>query len=372
MLQSVILNEDRQLLKILEMHLKKGFVKVVPQSLDDLWHLYNIVYAGDHVYARTTREVKVQEEYSRPQEGRRIMVSLGIKVESVLWDRSLNRLRVRGIITDIPEDIGGRGSYHTINVTVDQLLTIIKPKWLKHQVERLEKARHVEAPLVLLVAIDDEEYAIAVLRQYGLDVKVEKRIQLPGKLDPERREEAVKGYFKEVLNLVREAWLSLKCSIVVLGLGFVRSGFVKYVQDEDRDVAAAIVDVKGVHSSGVVGINEAIRSGVLTKTLKNARMAEETRHVEELLTRLGKETADATYGFNEVEKATRYGAVDRLLIIDKMLRESPDEKRLELEKIMREVEEKAGKITVVSTEHEAGHKLEGLGGIAALLRFQIS
>jgi protein pelota len=55
-----------------------------------------------------------------------------------------------------------------------------------------------------------------------------------------------------------------------------------------------------------------------------------------------------------------------------LLRESPDDKRLELEKLMRQVEEKSGHITVVSTEHEAGNKLDGLGGIAALLRYAIS
>ncbi len=359
-------------MRIFEIHLKKGFVKVAPQSLDDLWHLYNIVYPGDQVYARTTREVKVREEYSRPQEGKRIMVSLGIKVENVHWDRTLNRLRVRGIITDIPEDVGGRGSYHTLNVVVNQPLTIIKSKWLKHQVDRLQKASHVEARLILLASIDDEEYAVAVLRQYGLEVKAEKRVKLPGKLEPQQREEAFKAYFKDALTLTREAWRNLKCPIVVLGLGFVKNNFVNYVQDKDKEVAAAIVDVKGVNSSGVSGINEAIRSGVLTKTLKNARMAEETKHVEEVLARLGVGKNDATYGHSEVTKATQYGAVERLLITDKLLRESPDEKRLELERIMREVEQKAGQITVVSTEHEAGHKLEGLGGIAALLRFQVS
>jgi len=359
-------------LKILEMQLKKGFVKVVPQSLDDLWHLYNIVYPGDQAYARTTREVKVQEEYSRPQEGRRIMVTLGIKVENVHWDRTLNRLRIRGVITDIPEDIGGKSSHHTLNVVVDQPLTIIKTKWLRHQIDRLEKASHIEAPLILLASIDDEEYAVAVLRQYGLEVKAEKRVQLPGKLEPEGREEAVKGYFKDALNLTREAWEKLRCPIVVLGLGFVKNSFVKYVQDKDKEVAAAIVDVKGVHSSGVTGINEAIRSSVLTKTLKNARMVEETRHVEEVLAGLGVGENEATYGFDDVMKATQYGAVQKLLVTDKLLRESPDEKRLELEKMMREVEKKSGQITVVSTEHEAGHKLDGLGGIAALLRFQIS
>ena len=359
-------------MKILEMHLKKGFVKVVPQSLDDLWHLYNIIYPGDQVYARTTRVVKVQEEYSRPQEGRRIMVSLGINVENVHWDRTLNRLRVRGIITDIPENIGGRGSYHTLNVVVNQPLTIIKSKWLKHQVERLERSCRVKGPLILLTSIDDEEYAAAILHQYGLEVKAEERVKLPGKLEPQQREEAFKAYFKDALSLTREAWKSVKCPIVVLGLGFVKNSFVNYVQDKDEEVAAAIVDVKGVHSSGVSGINEAIRSGVLTKTLKNARMAEETKHVEELLARLGAGKNDATYGLSEVAKATQYGAVEGLLITDKLIRESPDEKRLELERIMREVEQKAGQITVVSTEHEAGHKLEGLGGIAALLRFQVS
>jgi len=354
------------------MHLKKGFVKVVPQSLDDLWHLYNVVYSGDQVYAKTTREIKIQEEYARPQQGRRVTVVLGLRVENVLWDRSLNRLRIHGTISDVPEDIGGMGSHHTFNIVVDHPLTIVKAKWLKHQVDRLEKASHVETPLVVLVSIDDEEFAVAVLRQYGLDVKVEKRIRLPGKLEAEKREDALKGYFKEALQSLRETWANLNCPIVVLGLGFVKNGFVRYVQDVASDVAAAVADVKSVNSSGVTGINEAVRSGVLTKTLKHVRMAEETGLVEEVLARLGKGTTDVAYGLDEVAKATQYGAVEKLLLTDTMLRESTDEKRTELEKIMREVEEKAGQITVVSTEHEGGSKLQGLGGIAALLRFRIS
>ncbi len=358
-------------MRILDVNLKKGFVKVVPQSLDDLWHLYNVVYPTDQVYARTTREVKVQGEFSRPQEGRRVGVTLGIQVESVLWDRSLNRLRIRGAIIDIPEDIGGRGSYHTLNIVPNQALTIVKSKWLKHQVDRLEKAKRGEGPLILLASIDDEEYAVAFLRQYGLDVKAEKRVQLPGKLEPERREEALKSCFKDALGIMREAWESVRCPIVVLGLGFVKNNFVKYIKDADAEVASAIADVKSVNSSGLTGINEAIRSGVLTKTLKNARMAEETRQVEEVLTRLGVGKSDVTYGMDEVAKATQYGAVEKLLVADSLLRESSDENRLELERIMREAEEKAGKIMIVSTEHEAGHKLVGLGGIAALLRYQL-
>jgi len=353
------------------MHLKKGFVKVLPQSLDDLWHLYNIIYGGDQVYAKTTREVKIEEEYSRPQTGRRVSVFLGLQVERVFWDRSLNRLRVHGVICDVPEDIGGIGSHHTFNVVIDQPLTIVKSKWLKHQVDRLERASHVETPLVLLVSIDDEEFAVAVLRQYGLEVKIEKKVRLPGKLEAEKRDEALKGYFKEALHSLRETWANLKCPIVILGLGFVKNGFAKYVHEMAQDVAAAVADIRSVNSSGVTGINEAVRSGVLTKTLRHARMAEETQLVEEVLARLGKGTTDVAYGLDEVARATQYGAVEKLLLTDSILRESTDEKRTELEKMMRGVEEKAGHITVVSTEHEAGAKLQGLGGIAALLRFRI-
>lgn len=354
------------------MHLKKGFAKVLPQSLDDLWHLYNVIYPGDHVYAKTTREIKVQQEYSRPQEGRRVTVFLGLQVERVVWDRSLNRLRVHGVISDVPEDIGGMGSHHTLNVVVDQPLTIVKSQWMKHQIDRLERAGHAETPLVVLVSIDDEEFAVAVLRQYGLEVKLEKRVKIPGKLEAEKREESLKGYFKESMGSVREVWQGLNCPIVVLGLGFIKNGFVKYVRDAAPDLTSAIADVKSVNSSGLTGINEAVRSGVLTKTLKHVRMAEETQLVEEVLARLGKGTNDVAYGIDDVEKATQYGAVEKLLITDITLRESTDEKRTELEKIMREVEAKTGKVTVVSTEHEGGTKLQGLGGIAALLRFKIS
>jgi protein pelota len=110
---------------------------------------------------------------------------------------------------------------------------------------------------------------------------------------------------------------------------------------------------------------------VLGKTLKNIRIADETRLVEEVLARLGRSATDVTYGKNEVTRATEYGAVERLLVADTMLREASDQDRTTIENIMRSVEAKGGQVTVISTEHEAGAKLQGLSGIAALLRFQI-
>jgi protein pelota len=66
------------------------------------------------------------------------------------------------------------------------------------------------------------------------------------------------------------------------------------------------------------------------------------------------------------------GAVDTLLVADTLLRESDDEKRLLIEDVMEAAEQKGGTVIVIGTEHEAGTKLVGLGGVAALLRFSPS
>jgi len=90
-----------------------------------------------------------------------------------------------------------------------------------------------------------------------------------------------------------------------------------------------------------------------------------------VLQRLGKSHRDVAYGFDEVQKASKYGAIETLALADSTLREASDENRMTLEKLMTEAEMKGGKIIVISTEHEAGTKLLSLGGIAALLRFPI-
>ncbi|MFQ6068054.1 MAG: mRNA surveillance protein pelota [Candidatus Bathyarchaeia archaeon] len=359
-------------MKILGKNFKKGFVRVVPKTLDDLWHLYNIIYKNDLVYARTTREVKIDEEYSRPQKGKRVSVFLGIKVDGVVWDRSLNRLRVHGKIHEAPENIVGRGTHHTFNIVVNEPITIVKDKWLKHQIERLERARRFEAPPIIAISIDSEEYCIAVIRQYGIDVHVESNARLPGKLEVEKRANALQNYFRNALNALREIWQSCRCSIVIIGVGFVKNQFVKYVKNEAQDVAQAVVDVKSINSSGLAGIKEALRSGILDKTLKRLRIVEEAKVVEEVLSRLGREKRNVTYGLEQVEKADRFGAVETLLVTDFTIRDASDEKRLVLEKLMRGVEDKGGKVIVISVEHEAGQKLLALGGVAALLRFPIS
>ncbi len=358
-------------LKILRKDFKHGKVIVVPENLDDLWHLYNIVVPNDEVYARTSRVVKTDERYARPQKGQRVSVFLGVRVEKLLWDRILNRLRVHGTVCEAPEEINVKGFHHTINVIVNKPITIVKSRWPKHHVDRLDRASRVKATPITVISMDDEEYCVAVLRQYGVDVRVEERTRLPGKLEVEKRTKAKREFFRKALQSLRETWKTSHSPIVVIGPGFIKNDFMRFTKAEASEIADAVVDVKGVNSSGLAGIQEALRSGVLDKALRHVRIAEETKVMEEVLERLGKGRLDVTYGLVDVEKASLFGAVEKLLLADVTLRETTDEKRTALEKLMREVEERGGQIILVSTEHEAGAKLLSLGGIAALLRFPL-
>jgi protein pelota len=356
-------------LKIIQKNLHQGFLKVVPDTPDDLWHLYNVVYKDDQVYAYSSRAIKNDTETSRPKSGERVSAFMGVQVESVSWDKFLGKLRVHGLIIHAP-DIIPTGAHHTLAIALNQQMTIVKKDWPKHLLDRLTKASETEKPLLIL-SIDDEGFAIAETKQYGYETRVEQRIRLPGKQDADKRDEATKAYFKLALNSLEKLWSQNNNPIVIIGAGFVKNDFITYLQDENKPLSKAVVDIKSVNNGGTAGIDEALRSGVLLKTTHQLRIIDETQTIEELMKRLGKGQGNVTYGLTAVETASNLGAIEKLIIADTTLRDADEPQRLNLETLMHAAERRQATVTVISTEHEAGFKLLSLGGIAALLRFPL-
>ena len=356
-------------MKIIKKNLRQGFVKVVPTSDDDLWHLYNVIYKADEVYAYSSRAIKSDREYSRPKSGERVSAFMGVTVESVAWDKFLGKLRVHGLIIHAP-DIIPTGAHHTLSIALNQPVTIVKKEWPKHLLDRLKRASRTEKPMIIL-AIDDEGFALAETRQYGVDIKVEERMKLPGKHEADKRLVVTKDYFRRVVNSLNQLWSPMHSPIVIVGVGFIKSDFANFLAEEEKDMAKSVADIKSVNNGGVSGIYEALRSGVLLKAAKQMRIVVETEVLEEVMKRLGKGEATVTYGLEKVDNAAEMGAIETLIVADTMLREAGEEQRLHLERLMRDVEQRRGSITVVSTEHEAGAKLLALSGIAALLRFPV-
>ena len=99
--------------------------------------------------------------------------------------------------------------------------------------------------------------------------------------------------------------------------------------------------------------------------------------MDDFYEQLRKETNKATYGPREVENAVEQGAVGRgggILIISNRLFRSQDiaERKRWVALVDRVRDVEGGEVRVLSSEHESGKRLDGLGGIAAILTFPIS
>jgi len=353
-------------MRIIELDQKKEFFNVVVENLDDLWHIYNLISKDDIVYAKTTREIKVRSEAGRPVKGRRVLLTLGLKVVELFFDKNLNRVRIRGVIVDAPEKYEELlGSYHTISIQPNSTLKVFKQKLTNSDIKRIREACEVKTKPIVVVSLDDEEACIAVVRRFKVDVKFEQRIKLPGKLEAEKRGESLKAYFAELSKNLVEIFKVEDGFIVVVGPGFLKDDFSKYLKEK----FGLKVYVGFASSGGLSGVNEAIRSGILLNIVRESRLLEEAQLVEKFLTKLARNEGKAIYGIDEVEAAADAGAVEELLIVDEWLRKALDEERLRIEKIIHTVENRRGKVHILSGTSEAGEKVLSLGGIIAMLRF---
>ena len=74
-----------------------GAVKLVPEEAEDMWHLYNLISAGDRVQATTVRKVSFESGGAGGgSESERVKLKLTLAVEAVDYDGAAGELRIRG------------------------------------------------------------------------------------------------------------------------------------------------------------------------------------------------------------------------------------------------------------------------------------
>ena len=286
------------------------------------------------------------------------------------FDALMKRLRLLGIIREAPYELEGEiGKHHTLNIRPGTALEIQKEAWGRYQLELIERACSKKPRPLIVVCLDDEDYCVALVGTRDVEALAEGRNTATA--GAPSKEEALKPFFKEVLDALRRAWEEHRRPIAVIGPSFERSLFLSALRREMPELAKDVVSTRGVSTGGLSGIYEALRAGVLAKALSEARLIEEAEAVRELLARLGRGDGSVAYGLDDVRYACSVGAVELLLVSDAVLRDADEGLRLELEDLMMDVEAKRGRVMIIGSNHEAGRNLLSLGGIAALLRFPV-
>ena len=356
-------------MKLLKKDDKHGIVALLPEDLDDLWALYVVVEPGDFVKARTRREKRVEGAKSR---GKRISINLGIEVEKKALDVLMGRLRLLGVIREAPARFEDElGKHHALDIRPGIPVELRKGRWAGFHLRILERACRGKPKPLIVACVDDEDYCVALVGLRDIEVLAEGRNTLARERGARSREEALRPFFREALSALRKAWEDHRRPLAVIGPSMERDMFLALLRSEEPALARQIVSVRAVSTGGLPGIYEALRAGVLTKALSEARITREVEAVREALSRLGKGDGRVAYGLEEVRRACSYGAVEKLMVADAVLRDANEEERLLLEDLMMEVEEKGGEVMIISSSHEAGRNVLSLGGIVALLRFPL-
>ncbi len=356
-------------MQIIEEKPKEGKVKVKAETLDDLWHLYHIIDPGDIIYAKTLRKQAQRSDSLRAEKVEVIPVFLGVKAEKINFHKFANQVRVTGPIVYASREDVPLGKYHTIAIEEGTVVTIQKPRWKEHHIERLKEA--VEASKrarVMIVVIDEGEADMALVREYGVEILNSIRYNLGGKRYNTDRESEEKRFFHDVAKTMEEVMRREKVEkAIVAGPGFVKEDFYRFLKEKYPELAKRIV-IEDTSVTGRTGIYEVIKRGTVERVYHENRVAKEIQLVEKVLENIAKNNGLVAYGLKEVEEAVNYGAVETLLVLDELLK---GEHREKVEELMDAVRYSRGEVVIVSSEHEGGEKLKALGGLAALLRFRV-
>lgn len=347
-------------MKIIKVDRKNNWFEVVPESLDDLWHLERLIEKGDLVSGKSERKIKPKTE---GEKAFRKDIFVEISAEEAAFHEASGQLRVNGIIVSgKPEEYVELKSHHALGIEAGYKIKVRKRALKNWQVEKLEQAKKAaERGKMLAVVLDDEAADFALLKDAGIEHKGKIFAGKEGKQYGAQEKGSGNKYFDEVLAKAQELGAD---KVVFAGPGFVKMNLQKYIHDKKIKMQAFF---ESTNSVGATGINELVKSGKLDRVAEELQMAGEMKLVEALYAEIGRNSGLVAYGVAEVGRAVEAGAAETLLVAERFLLANRDN----AERIMEAAEKNRGKVHIISSRHDAGKQLEGLGGIAALLRYRM-
>ncbi|MEM3159989.1 MAG: mRNA surveillance protein Pelota, partial [Nitrososphaera sp.] len=272
---------------------------VIPEDADDLFTLRRVVEQGDTVIADTTRVVKQETEYGRPDKGERVKVRLTIRVDRVELDSSVDRLRIAGAIIATSNELVSKGVHHALSVQAGDPLTIDKNRrWQDVELKLLRRSG--DGSSFILVAIDTQEAAVAKVS--GTHVKAIPNIYSgqSGKRY-QTKNVSLETFFSDTAKLVASV-LGESDKVIVFGPGETRRRFYnsldKHGIPKDRAQVADGVDVAGED-----GIFVFLRSPAMKEAMGASKLATVSAMLDRVMLMVNRGENKFAMGPTEVEDA---------------------------------------------------------------------
>jgi len=335
-------------------------ISVIPEDSEDLLNLRRIIKKNDKVIGDTTRVLKQEKDYSRPDKGERIKIRIALVVEKISLDGVLDRLRVGGTISESSNESVPHGSHHSFILKINDGITISKKKWLPIENQLLESSNNQVS--FVLVAIDTADCGIARLRGTHLEFMPNIYSGSGGKRY--KTNFNIEKFFEQtqqaISSICKEGDI-----IVIFGPGETKKRFANFLQKSQK---YKIQVVEGIDSGGEDGIYTFTKSQAMHEIMSDSKLSKVASIIDEIMILANKKSRKFSMGYNETFNANQIGAVESLVFSDKAIQDNDEQQIIDF---LNDVESKGVKIYSVDSSTDIGLRVTGLGGIVSLLRYSI-
>ena len=335
---------------------------VIPEDSDDLFNLRRIIKEGDTVVGDTTRVIKQEKDFSRPDKGERIRIRIALTIDKISLDDVLDRLRIGGTISESSSELVPNGSHHSIILKINDGITITKKNWLP--VDKILIESNNKQTGFLLIAIDTGDCGIA--RLMGTHLEFMPNIYSGSGGKRYKTSFNIEKFFEQVQQAIFSIIKELD-SIIIFGPGETKKRFSNYLQ-KSQNLKYKIQVVDGIDSGGEDGIYIFTKSQAMKEIMSESKLAKVSSIIDEIMILANKKSRKFTMGFDETYKANEFGAVDSLVFSDKIIQTNDEKQIIDF---LNAVESKGVKTFSVDSSTDIGLRVTGLGGIVSILRFPI-
>ena len=336
-------------------------ISVIPEDSDDLFNLRRIIKEGDTVVGDTTRVIKQEKDFSRPDKGERIKVRIALTVEKISLDDVLDRLRIGGVISESSNELVPHGSHHSFILKVNDGTTITKKNWLP--IEKILIESNNKQTGFLLVAIDTGDCGIA--RLMGTHLQFIPNIYSGSGGKRYKTNFNIKKFFEQVQQALFSI-IKKTDSVIIFGPGETKKRFANFLQKSQTQFKIQVVE--GIDSGGEDGIYIFTRSQAMKEIMSESKLAKVSSIIDEIMIMANKQSRKFTMGFEETFKANQFSAVESLVFSDKIIQTNDEKQIIDF---LNDAESKGVKTYGVDSSTDIGLRVTGLGGIVSLLRFPV-
>ncbi|KNC87252.1 protein pelota [Sphaeroforma arctica JP610] len=355
-----------------------GFVELIAEEGEDMWHVYNLLLNGDRIKATTFRRVQ-NESTTGSVTSERVRTVLTVEVTDVFFDTQAFTLRINGKNTEENPHVK-MGAFHTIDLELNRKFTLYKQEWDSVSLERVKESCDISSKADVGAVVLQEGLAYVCLISSSMTVirtKVDVSIPRKRRGGIDQHDKGLRKFFEQILQSILQHFdfSVIKC-VVLASAGFLNEVLLNYIKEQTVKRELKVLSENKqkfmlAHSASghKHALQEAMQDPAVVLKLRDTKAQAEVTILNQFYKCLNDQPDRAFYGFSHVHAANEEQAVATLMILDSLFRSQNVEERKKYVQLVDAVKDNGGEVLVFSSMHGTGEQLKLLTGVAAILRF---